>query len=141
MSAQKSAPFLLAVSGKELPLLRFESKKGNECFGVLSKKGDGTRYLSQYGLGIPALGDDLPTEATLVKGDDPTKTVKIRLDAGETESGNRKASFTGTVNVPGLGDRRVTVNLSIRKVGWNAIVKVIPFGENAGTVTDLADLW
>lgn len=137
-SATPVAPLVMVTAGQELPLLHFSSAKGNDCFGVLAKKADGSRYLSKYGVGIPALAKDLPSSVTIKGG---KEEVVLDLELGYTESGNRKVSFSGATEVPGQGKRMVRVNISQTKSGWNVIAKVIPMGEGGGRVTSLADLW
>ena len=138
-AAAPVAPLVLEIAGQKLPLLHFTSQKGNDCFGVLAKKANGERYLSKYGVGIPALGDDLPLKGSIVAADG--SKVDLALELGMTESGNRKVSFSGSKEVPGQGSRMVRVNISQTKSGWNVIAKVIPMGEGGGKVTSLADLW
>lgn len=133
------APLVMVTAGVELPLLHFRSAKENDCFGVLAKKADGTRYLSKYGVGIPALAENLPDTVT-IKGD--TEEITLHLEKGFTDSNNPKVSFSGTKEVPGQGTRMVRVNISQTKSGWNVIAKVIPAGGGAGgRVTSVSDLW
>jgi len=130
---------VMQTAGSDLPLKHFASAKGNDCYGVLAKKADGTRYLSKYGVGIPALAAALPRQVTLVNGE---SKVTINLESGYTDSGNQKVSYNGALEVPGIGRRMVRINLSSTKSGWNVIAKVIPMGEGgSGRVTELSDLW
>jgi hypothetical protein len=139
MSGNSHAPLVLKVAGQEIPLLRFLSKRENECYGVLAKKANGERYLSPYGVQIPALAKDLPAKAVLVGTDG--KTVDLNLELGYKDDGLPKRFFNAKVNVPGVGDRMVKVNLSQTKSGWNLIAKAIPGGEGGSKVTSIADLW
>lgn len=153
----------LLVGDKRLPLREAVSKVkeggggGNVYHGLLSKKTDGTRYLSPYGVCVPKLSDDLPDTVRLlvqqveVTGDDVTvldeKTVPVKLEFGYTDKGNRRAKFSGAYDIPFLGRKMLTISISSPKNGDptnNVIAKAINLGAGGAgggsRIVDLDDL-
>lgn len=125
----------LDLAGTDLPMRAAVSKKGNEYFAVMAKNKRGERYMSRYGVPIPALDDMLPTEAT-VHGE------TVTLDPGISAGGNPRVSG-GTQIVVNGNALNVTVTVSLKQDGnWNLIAKAIPTGGgNAGPrVQSISDL-
>lgn len=133
-TSTKTDTVALELVGTELPMRAAVSKKGNEYFAVMAKNKRGERYMSRYGVPIPALDDMLPTEAT-VDG------KPVTLDPGISTSGNPRVSG-GTQIVVNGNPLNVTVSISLKQDGnWNLIAKAIPGGGGGGSrVQSISDL-
>lgn len=149
MASKSVVSMFLRIAGTMIPFRTFTSKSGNLCYGVLAVRNDGSRYLSPYGVGIPAISAKLPTMVTLVEVTQTgTKSTEREIDtyglnSDKTTKGRPRVSVRDIgVDLPGT-DKTLNLAVSISDQAdgtWNLSAKAIPGGGGGRRVVELGDL-
>lgn len=122
-------------NGSVLPLRQYESSFGNECYGTLSIKKDGSRYFTKYGVNVSSkvVGDHTQIESVKVLG----KTFQVVTDTDD--EGVTRLRATGRVKVNGK-EKTFSLRITVKQDGTNYNVSSSINGERGkgtgGPITD-----